>query len=272
MSSPQLHTTYIVCGTPRSGSHLLAEALQVTGLAGKPDEYFITNKQGQLQNEQGNIANLYGQKSLEAFRELVLSLGSTPNGVFGIIIQWDYLHHIFRNYRTLPPYAQLSDRQLLDALFLNPKFIWLQRRNKVRQAISWIKARQTGVWKLQEGKTAVSGSAPSLTYDYFLIDQNVKRFEAAEEAWAAFFQTNQIEPFVVVYEDLAKNFEQTSLALLDFLNIPRPDEIQFKERKLQKQADTLNDAWAEKYLQQKSSFAHRVFRLMRNLRFKLLPS
>jgi LPS sulfotransferase NodH len=272
MSAPQLHTTYIICATPRSGSHLLAEALQVTGLAGKPDEYFITNKKGQLQNVQGNIAELYGKKSLEQFRELVLSLGSTPNGVFGIILQWDYVHHIFRNFRSLPQYANLNDKALLDALFDQPKFIWLQRQNKARQAISSIKAERTGIWKMQKDSANQRQTKPEMHYDYFLIDQNVKRFENAEQAWASFFQTNKIEPLVVVYEDLAQNFEQTSLALLDFLNISRPSTIQFKERKLKKQADTLNEEWTKKYLQQKNSLRHRLFRLLRNLRFKFLPS
>lgn len=272
MSTPQLHTTYIVCATPRSGSHLLAEAFQVSGMAGKPDEYFITNKQGQLQNEQGNIAEIYGKKTLEAFHELVLSLGSTPNGVFGIIIQWDYLHHILRNFRSLPQYANLDDKALLDELFDKPKFIWLQRRNKIRQAISWIKARQTGVWKVQAEKSNNPQQKPELRYDYFLIEQNIKRFENAEKGWATFFQTNQIDPLVVVYEELAQNFEQTALNLLDFLNLERPENMQFKERKLKKQADTLNEVWTQKFLQQRKSVTHRLFRLARHLRFKLLPS
>ena len=32
--------SYMICATPRSGSTLLCKALQNTGLAGKPDEYF----------------------------------------------------------------------------------------------------------------------------------------------------------------------------------------------------------------------------------------
>ncbi|MBA2364790.1 MAG: hypothetical protein H0V86_14810, partial [Chloroflexia bacterium] len=34
------HTSYLICGTPRSGSFLLCEALKNTGLAGMPEEYF----------------------------------------------------------------------------------------------------------------------------------------------------------------------------------------------------------------------------------------
>lgn len=147
MDLPQ--KTYVICTAPRSGSHLLAEALAITGVAGKPDEYFIPNKAGKLQNEQGNIANIYGKKSLTAFLDLVWSLGSTPNGVFGVIFHAGYLPTILDTFRKLPAYAGLTDKALLDALFHEPKFIWLRRRDKVRQAISWIKAQQIGIWRMQ---------------------------------------------------------------------------------------------------------------------------
>ncbi len=270
---PPPRTTYVICATPRSGSHLLAEAFQITGIAGNPDEYFITDKTGQLENKQGNIAELYGEQSLESFHKLVLSLGSTPNGVFGIIIQWDYLHHIFANFRQLPQYQHLSDRALLDALFYNPKYFWLKRQDKVRQAISWVKAHQTGEWALEKNQPPVqSHLGASLAYDFNLIDQNVKRFVNTDKAWESFFQINQIEPFVVVYEALAQSFEETSLILLDNLGIPHPQEINFLNRKWQKQANTINDTWVRKYRWQKKSLLHRSLRFLSSIRFRFLSS
>lgn len=272
MSSSPPHTTYIVCSTPRSGSHLLAEALQISALAGRPDEYFITNKYGQLQNEHGHIADLYGKKSLEEFRELVLSLGSTPNGVFGIIIQWDYLHHVFNNFRSLPQYGHLDDKALLDAVFYQPKFIWLQRRNKVNQAVSWIKAEQTGFWRHEKGSQETEQPVNPLTFNFFLIEENIERFEKAEKAWGEFFARYRIDPFVVVYEDLVHSFEATSLALLDFLNISRPSHIDYTQRTFQKQADDVNKAWAKRYLWERKSPWHRIRRYLPYLRLKLLTA
>lgn len=265
------HASYIICATPRCGSHLLAEALQSTGLAGKPDEYFQANKHGQLQNEMGLISEIYGKKSLEDFRSLVLELGSGPNGVFGIILHWDYLHHVINNYQSLPQYQNLDVPELFAAIFHNPKYIWIQRRDKVRQAISWIKATKTGVWI--QPKTDKSQPVPKkeLRYDYYTIDFHYRRFVTAENAWAEFFKTQGIDPFVVVYEDLVDNYEQTAFQLLDYLEIPCPQDLAFKERKLQKQADTLNAQWSQKYRQQRSSFFHRILRFLRFWRFKLLP-
>jgi LPS sulfotransferase NodH len=261
--------TYVICTTPRSGSHLLAEALQITGVAGKPDEYFTPNKAGKMQNEQGHVVKIYGKQSLTAFHELVLSLGSTSNGVFGIILHIGYLPVVLNAFRTLPLYAGLSDKAILDALFYEPKFIWLRRRDKVRQAISWIKAQQTGNWSMQSG-TAASSQPTQLQYDYFAIEQKIENFTKDEQRWASFFRTNNIDPFTVMYTELVQSFEQTSVELLKFLDVPQPKGIKFKERKLKKQADNINELWAAKYLRQQSSSAHRVYRFFRHLKFKLL--
>lgn len=35
------HRSYLICATPRCGGYLLFEALENTGLAGNPGEYFF---------------------------------------------------------------------------------------------------------------------------------------------------------------------------------------------------------------------------------------
>jgi LPS sulfotransferase NodH len=55
----------------------------------------------------------------------------------------------------------------------------------------------------------------------------------------------------VPYEELVEAYEQTALAILDYLNIPFPENLVFGERRLQRQADAINEAWVEKYLAMK---------------------
>lgn len=269
MTPPQ--TTYIICALPRSGSHLLGEALYATRLAGKPDEYFQPNAQGQLQNETGLIAELYGEKSLEEFHQFVMEIATTPNGVCGVTLHSNYLHHIINNYRTLPQYADLNTYEIINALFYNPKFIWLQRRNKVRQAVSWIKAMHTGVWGVSKDKVPQKKRTQMPKYDYFVLEHQIERFRRFEAQWGAFFEEYEIEPLVVVYEDLAQKVEETTLKVLDFLEIPYPSDIEFAERKLQKQANATTEKWVQTYYQQKRSPFHKLFRAARWVRFKLLP-
>jgi hypothetical protein len=46
-------------------------------------------------------------------------------------------------------------------------------------------------------------------------------------------------------------YEETALRILDYLNVPFPKDLVFGERRMQKQADVLNDQWVEKYLAMK---------------------
>jgi hypothetical protein len=46
-------------------------------------------------------------------------------------------------------------------------------------------------------------------------------------------------------------YEPTALNVLEYLNVPYPKNLVFGERRLQKQADLLNEAWVEKYMQMK---------------------
>jgi len=68
-----------------------------------------------------------------------------------------------------------------------------------------------------------------------------------EAGWQTFFEACGVQPFKVVYEELVEAYEETALRILDYLNIPFPKDLIFGERRLQKQADTLNERWVEKY-------------------------
>ncbi len=237
--------SYIICSMPRSGTHLLGEALQNTGRAGRPDEYFICDHDGRMENQTGNIANLYGEKTLEEFRQLVLELGSTANGVFGITIMGGYLQMIVDNFHTLPQYQNLGPYELLNTLFYNPKYIWLVRRDKVKQAVSIVKALQTNLWRKSKEMPNIRNQ--QLEFDYKGIEHYQKRIIAAEERWETYFKEHDIIPFKVVYEDLIDAYEQTAIAILDFLNIPTND-ILFGPRQLRRQADDLTEDWIARYL------------------------
>jgi LPS sulfotransferase NodH len=44
------HISYVICAVQRSGSFLLCEALENTGLAGNPEEYFLNVEMKQCAN------------------------------------------------------------------------------------------------------------------------------------------------------------------------------------------------------------------------------
>ena len=237
--------SYIICSMPRSGTHLLGEALQNTGRAGRPDEYLLCDHQGRMGNEVGSIAELYGKKTLEEFLDVVTELGSSSNGVFGVTIMGGYFHTILDNYRTLPQYQDIeNDYDLMNKLFYTPQYIWLIRRDKVRQAVSMYKALQTNVWKKETLPANRIKSTPK--FDFDKIDFYHNRFLSAEKEWKLYFTQHNIIPFKVIYEDLVDNYEQTAIDLLDFLNLST-DDLTFEPRQLKKQANSLNDEWITQY-------------------------
>ena len=79
--------SYFISTTPRTGSFLLAHALDSTGIAGRPQEYFDPN-----------FENLWlerlGISSDAEFFEKVVPEGTTPNGVFAAKVHWHQFEYL----------------------------------------------------------------------------------------------------------------------------------------------------------------------------------
>jgi trehalose 2-sulfotransferase len=240
---PQI--SYVICAVQRSGSFLLSEALKNTGLAGFPEEYFL-NGEGW---EDSWWARQHGVSSRTDYLNLVFERGTSSNGVFGTKVMWNYFQTMLKSLQELPEYKGMNAPQLMASLFPNVHYIWIVRRDKVRQAVSWAKAGQTDVYALHKGETPVPKREP--TFDFEFIDQLHNLILEGEEGWQGFFEACGVQPFRVEYEDFVEGYEFTALRILDYLNVSYPRNLVFGERRLQKQADTLNEAWVRKYIEMK---------------------
>ncbi len=263
--TPEL--SYVICTMPRSGSHLLTEALQLTGVAGKPDEYFFCDVNGRFQNEAGAAAAIHGKKTVAEFGQLALDLGTTPNGVFGVVLMGSYLEQVNRNFQTLPYLQGLPFHELLTRLIGNPRYIWLTRRDKLAQAISMLKASQTDVWGIPENGHIKPKQEP--VFDYRSIEFFVRYFEEAEGKWEAYFRENHITSHMVVYEDFVENYENTVLDILAYLGIAPPKNWQPTNSTWQKQADATSANWADTYLRIKNQPSEKVALFAYQMRCKL---
>lgn len=243
-SLDDLHTSYIICATPRSGSTLLCEALMNTGLAGRPWEYFFD----------GNEPTWYAEWQVTTYQDYVaraVRQGTTPNGVSGVKLMIGYLGQFVAKLRATPRFAgrTLAVSALLSEVFPNLHYIWITRRHKVRQAVSWEKAVQTGAWA--HGMAAAR--APE--YDFAAIDRRASEIAVQEAGWQEFFDDHAITPLSVVYEDLEARYAETSEQLLDALGIAHPVPLVLGERVLRKQADEGSGAWVRRYLAEKQAAA-----------------
>lgn len=235
-------TCYLICGTPRCGSSLLAEALGNTGVAGYPAEYFWHDDEALWAKQWGLTRYSYADYLSSALR-----FGTTPNGVFGAKMMWhDYFDAFLRKIRSLPGHDLPDSSRLLTHLFPGLRYIWLSRRDKVGQGVSHWKALQTGGWG-DTGDTSQQISSAH-RYDFEAIHHLVRRAATGDAGWEAYFRQYSIHPCKVVYEDLVGEYEPTIVRILDFLGVPAPESLGTEKRRLRKQADVISEAWVHRYL------------------------
>jgi len=249
---PEITTTYLVLATPRSGSTLLGQALNSTNLAGDPREHF-----GHKMNF---WAEKWGTTTLAAFVDRLMQERATDNGAFGAKLLHSHLVHLEQVARREAKYADLPLSDILASLFPNLHYLHITRRNTTRQAISYWKAKQTGVWGQDEapraGRTGqgrrkeVKGSRQTgiePVYDFDGINALYTAVREEDAAIDAYFAQSGITPMRVVYEDFTKTYEETTRAMLDFLGITLPPDIDLGQPRTARLADDTSEAWAARF-------------------------
>lgn len=234
------HISYLICATNRSGSFLLCEALKNTGIAGMPEEFFWRNDEPAWK-ERWKISS-YEDYVANAIRQ-----GSTPNGVFGAKVMWGYLDDFVQKLRGIPKYQDIDLPDLLPQVFPNLHYIFITRRDKLRQAISFWKAIETGVWALSTDSQPAPAKEPLFNYEAIRYLRG--EIIAHEAAWKGYFELCGVEPFEVVYEYLVPAYEDTAKSVLRFLGVPVPSDLAFGKRKMKKQADAVTEEWVEAFLE-----------------------
>lgn len=190
---------YILCATPRSGSTLLCGMLADAG-AGWPASYF-REKTMDARRENLGIGNL---RSFDAYIEAVRRTGSAGTNICGIRLMQENAAALFRELRVVFPEAA-HDRDLLDMAFGDVRFIHLSRQDKVAQAVSYVRARQSGLWHRGRDGTVIEEleAMEQTGYSRARLAEIVATYEREDAAWAAWFQDQGITPIQVTYETLA---------------------------------------------------------------------
>jgi LPS sulfotransferase NodH len=242
--------TYLILATPRSGSTLLGQGLQASGLAGEPREFFGHKMAFWMER--------WRTPTLPAYAARLVQARATPNGVFGAKLLYRQLLHLETLARQDPQLAELSLTEVLNHLFPNLHLVWITRDDKVRQAISWFKARQTGVWGQDQGAETVKlgaawrdGDAPlqpgELAFVYDGIAALVRQAEEDDVAIGRFFAESGIEPFKVVYETFAPRYEETVCDLLRWMGIDPPPDLTLPNPRTVRLADDKTEEWVARF-------------------------
>lgn len=215
----------ILASTFRSGSTFVAETLRENGISGLSIEKF-------------NMIWEAITAPDDRLREALDAIAATAmDGFFATKIMWPH-----RNDLADCLGFDRAQSALLAASFPGSKWLWVKRQDKIRQAISFWRARKTNRWHVHDGSPE-----PAITYDFEAIRNAYREIIMYDDCWGDFFAYTGITPYSIDYEtflaDQAGQVEQ----VFDFLGMPVPNEVTLHLR-LRQQRDHLTDELYDQFM------------------------
>ena len=240
---------YIICATPRSGTTLLCDLLAQTGIAGCPNSYYrAQNVLEWAQEWDVPLPHKVGDPAFErAYLDAVLRVGRAQTGMFGLRLMWGTVPELRQRLRTIFADAA-DDAALFEKAFGTVRYLHLRRLDAVAQAISRLRAEQSGLWHRAADGSDRERSAPSApeTYDADLIARLVREAEADNASWEAWFAAQRIAPLRLTYEELAAAPQQVLATILKALG-QDPAIAATIRVQTAKLADATSRGWAERF-------------------------
>lgn len=256
----------VICATQRSGSTMLCKELESTSVLGRPKEAYIN-------------PIIDDSKSAQEFIDRIWQQGSSENGVFAVKImqtQWgkvDYVHSFSQSSPSLLE-ATLNELKFKNAkdpllssqvknfynFYKTSVWVFLRRRDHLYQAISREMANQTKVCHIlntdDSEKIAGIGKRTSIStqdsnnynqkaiYNAPNIQRRINEIKNEEIAWLYFFDSYQIKPIELFYEDIVDNKDYLK-KLASKLDVNIPKEL--PPIPLVKVGNEINEEWAKRF-------------------------
>lgn len=186
-------TKYVICSTPRCGSHFLGHLMYSRGIFGYPLEY-VNSTNLTIWEQRASVSNS------ESVIGYIMSRRTSANGCFGIKAHYTQLGRLIRT---------VGRQELIN----DYKFILLRRRHVLSQAVSFAFSRQTGSW--------ISGmpEQQSASYDESLIDESLHSICGDNASWERFLSRLALPTLHVLYEDVRADPERELRNIAKFLDV-----------------------------------------------------
>jgi LPS sulfotransferase NodH len=199
------HSSYIICGTPRSGSTMLCRLLENCG-CGRPESYFRRQSIRGIAEDLG-VTRHGDDEPVDFSRRYlaaVIEEGRADTDIFGLRVMFETLPELSERLETLFP--EFSDAPArFERAFGRPLYIHLSRGDKVAQAVSLYKALRTGLWHRAADGSEMERTAPhqDAEYDAEKIGATVAELSAHDDGWQEWFAAHGITPLRLRYEELS---------------------------------------------------------------------
>lgn len=223
--------------------------LDATGKSGHPDSHFHSP----------SISAWMGYYDVEfdsnkSERDLLADIftaarnrGTGNTGMFGLRLQRHSFDFFLQKLQVLVSGCS-RDHERIEKAFGQTLFIHLTRKNKLEQAISFVKASQTGLWhKAPDGTELERLSAPQEPiYDFEAIQRHLTELDSMDRNWISWFSSERLTPLRIYYEELSEDPIAITGQLLQKLGLNHEltREIQVPVAKL---ADCTNREWAKRF-------------------------
>lgn len=233
--------SYTIWFTQRTGSTLLCKAIESTGIAGVPREWF---------NCPPDLLSTFKKNDHAELQEYLYKLGTTSNGVFAINHSFHEPHfsQLIETLRKFPSCKPNETKRIAiwEQVFPNHRHIFMTRRNKVRLAVSWWRAIQTGEWHLPASEPRKPVELSPDAYSFDAINHLYNECSMREAGIQEFLAEGGIAPLNIFYEDFIQNYEGTVRTILVYLGLDY-GSVSIAPPALTKLADPISEEWAQRF-------------------------
>jgi LPS sulfotransferase NodH len=216
MAERSARAGYVICTEPRSGSNFLCALLEATGKLGRPREYF-SDKRRFLDIERA-----------PGLFEAMLEEATGPDGIYGL--------------KVFSRQFDLTRRSAWPSRLPGLRFVSLERRDLLGQAISWLRATQTGQFR---AGAARSGEA---RYDARAIARLMARFAGDQARWRLYFARNGIEPLWLTYEEVTADPAAAVAAVAAAVGVGGPLAVNVSAIPTSVQRDLESEVWRDRFV------------------------
>ncbi len=184
-------------------------------------EFFNKTHRDDFEQRWGNLDNSQYLKRLFRFR-------TNPDGIFCVKTHF----HQFADFE-----------ETIAAYHNNLVFIRIDRKDKLKQAISFFKGAITGRWS-----KSTEEEAERIPYSFDQILFHYKKILDDDQKWQDYFKKNTIAPYSLFYEELSDDYPSQIAAAGSFITGKSYDRDLVPPPSLKKQSDSISDYFYRRFM------------------------
>lgn len=233
----------------------MCDLLTDTGVAGRPNSFFRRESFLEWANDfKVSVAKWNDKHEFDrSYLSAVLQQGVDGTSVFGMRLMWESVGDLSKRLEFFYPNLS-SDNARFRLAFGAPLYLHLSREDKVAQAVSLLRAEQTGLWHVfadgTERERLKSAQAP--VYDASELLKLVSTLKRDDVSWTRWFAQQEVEPIRLTYEALSAKPQVVLKTVLSSLGLD-PEISRTVEPRTAKLSDSDSCDWVTRFQSEKAN-------------------